>query len=167
MTHKLTGPALAAILLAATPAAAHVTATPTEAPAGTKVTVTLRVGHGCEGSPTTAIRVELPLSAGWVNPESKADWDQVIQPGQGPDGRLRTVEVTWKAHRPVATPETFAITFDAPSTAQTLYFPVIQTCQTGEAHWTQIPAEAAMTGLEHPAPFLTLTPAVAASGQPQ
>lgn len=164
MTHKLIGPTAVAILLfAASSAAAHVTATPSEAPAGTRVTLTLRVGHGCEGSPTTAIKVDLPVAAGWVSPQSKDGWDQVVQPGQGPDGRTRSVTVAWTAHAPLATPDTFVIVFDAPAAPQTLYFPVVQTCQAGEAHWTQIPAEAAMTGLEHPAPSLTLTPAVAAS----
>lgn len=41
--------------------------------------------------------------------------------------------------------------------------PAVQTCETGEASWTQIPAEPAMTGLEHPAPSVTLTAAAAPS----
>jgi periplasmic copper chaperone A len=34
----------------------------------------LRVGHGCEGSPTTAIRVQIPEGVIAVKPMPKAGW---------------------------------------------------------------------------------------------
>ena len=43
---------------------------------------------------------------------------------------------------------------------ETLYFPVIQTCEEGEAAWIEIPAEGEDgEELESPAPSITLTEA--------
>ena len=43
---------------------------------------------------------------------------------------------------------------------ETIYFPVVQTCESGEVAWIEIPEEGADEP-EHPAPGITLTAAVA------
>ena len=51
----------AAIMLAVPhPALAHITLEQREAPAGSTYKAVMRVGHGCEGSPTIAVRVQIP-----------------------------------------------------------------------------------------------------------
>ena len=54
-------PSLFAVALVAPPlASAHVTIDPAQAPAGSYVRATLRVAHGCKGSPTVRIRARIP-----------------------------------------------------------------------------------------------------------
>ena len=55
--------ATAAIALSlVAPASAHVSATPSSAAAGASTVVTFSVPHGCEGSPTTKIEIQVPES---------------------------------------------------------------------------------------------------------
>ena len=44
----------------AAPASAHVTITPSDTAAGAYTVLTVSVGHGCEGSPTTALDIQIP-----------------------------------------------------------------------------------------------------------
>ena len=44
-------------------ASAHVTLERQEAPVGSSYKAVLRVPHGCDGSPTTAIRVRVPAGS--------------------------------------------------------------------------------------------------------
>ncbi|MDB5644105.1 MAG: hypothetical protein JWN07_3422, partial [Hyphomicrobiales bacterium] len=59
--------ALAAACLAL-PAQAHVTLEKSEATAGQPYKGVLRVGHGCSGSPTTSLSVEIPDGVVAVKP---------------------------------------------------------------------------------------------------
>ena len=162
---KLTGPALG-LALGALPmlAAAHVTASPEQAPAGGHQVVAFRVGHGCKGSATIALRIEIPVEVASAKPRAKPGWTVEITKVAGADGKDRASAVTWRGNLPDDQFDDFEVLLSLPPGAQTLYFPTVQTCETGEARWTQIPAEPAMTGLESPAPSLTLTPA---TGMPQ
>ena len=68
--------ATAAIALSlASPASAHVTATPSSAEAGAYTIVTFSVGHGCETSPTTGIEIQVPESVLSVTPTRNPFWD--------------------------------------------------------------------------------------------
>ena len=68
--------ATAAIALSlAAPASAHVTATPSTAAAGAYTVVTFSVGHGCEGSPTTKIEIQVPESVLSVTPSRNPFYD--------------------------------------------------------------------------------------------
>ena len=44
----------------AAPASAHVTVTPSDTAAGAYVVLTFSVPHGCDGSPTTGITIQMP-----------------------------------------------------------------------------------------------------------
>src|SRR5690606_40660844 len=87
----------------AAPAYAHVTATPDEADSAFFRT-SLRVGHGCDGSPTTAVRVRVPEGVESVHPEVVPGWeiDLVTEDGgaagteEGDDTAAATVtEIAW------------------------------------------------------------------------
>jgi hypothetical protein len=54
------GAATAAVLLMASPAAAHVEPDITSAPAGSRTTVEFVIEHGCDGSPTIEVAMQLP-----------------------------------------------------------------------------------------------------------
>ena len=63
MTARLLAvPAAAALVTLglAAPASAHVTITPEATAAGSFTVVTMSVPHGCEGSPTTKVAIQIP-----------------------------------------------------------------------------------------------------------
>lgn len=73
---KLATATMTVLLLAALamPAAAHVTANPDRADAAFFKT-DFRVGHGCDGSPVTALRIQIPEEVDSVRPQPVAGWD--------------------------------------------------------------------------------------------
>lgn len=150
---------LPALLLAAGPALAHVSAEPRQAPAGAYQPVTFRVGHGCGKAATTALRIELPPGLASARPQPKPGWTLKIEK----DGEIPTA-ITWTGDLPSDQFDEFAILAKLPHQTGPLYFPAIQTCGTETAAWNQVP-EAGDTpaALDHPAPSLMVTPPVGAA----
>ncbi len=67
----------AGTLLALAPAAAasaHVSASATSTAAGSYTVVTFSVPHGCDGSPTNVVTIELPESVPSVTPTINPNW---------------------------------------------------------------------------------------------
>jgi uncharacterized protein YcnI len=158
-----------AIMLAGISAnvSAHVTANPNQAPADSWFRTALRVGHGCEGSPTVAVRVKLPDGVISVRPQMKPGWEISItmrkldQPIQGPHGTVSEVvdEIAWRGGPlPDAYFDEFGISMRLPAQpGRTLYFPTVQECELGVHRWIEIPAGGqAWDDLEEPAPYVTL-----------
>ncbi len=146
--------ALAAVPLAAS---AHVTVTPSGTAAGSYTVLTFAYSHGCEGSPTTAIAIDIPEAIASVSPtlnpnhtiEKVADGD-------------RTSQVVYTAITPVPDGyrDTIELSLQLPEDAagETLAFPVLQTCEVGETNWNQV-AEAGEEEPESPAPVIVVTEA--------
>lgn len=163
------GALMAAVILPlASPAEAHVTFDTREAQADTTLRTALRVPHGCEGSPTTAIRVRIPDGIGTVKPMPKAGWElstirePVARPASagGHDAPAdRVVEVHWTGGSLLDEHyDEFVLRMrlpDAPGT--TIYFPVVQECVDGVHRWIEIPAEGG-GNLPQPAPAIRLVP---------
>ena len=142
--------AVAALAMGATTvASAHVTPTPSKAPAGSSTLVAFSVRHGCEGSPTRQLSVQTPAGVTRAQPRPKAGWKVEVDRagvirwsgGLLRDGRLGTFEVR------VELPATVG---------RTVYFPVVQRCLKGITRWIQIPA-AGQAGTDRPAPGVLLT----------
>ena len=70
-------PAAAAIVtvIAAAPAQAHVSGTPSDASAGAFTVLTMSVPHGCDGSPTTKVEIQMPESVLSVTPTRNPFYD--------------------------------------------------------------------------------------------
>src|SRR3546814_518055 len=66
--------AAASLSFAATQAYGHVTLEQGEAAIGSTYKAVLRVPHGCEGSPTLKVRIQLPEGVLGVKPMPKAGW---------------------------------------------------------------------------------------------
>jgi uncharacterized protein YcnI len=146
--------ALAAVLLAAPPALAHVAADPGEAPAGGYQAVRFRVGHGCsETATTTALRIEIPPGVPSVRAQPKAGWSLAFERRDG-----QVVAVTWAGALPPDQFDEFALFFRLPDAPGVLSFPAIQTCGGETARWTGRDAR-------HPAPTLRLVAPPEASPQ--
>lgn len=150
------------------PAFAHVTANPSEGNAGAYAASAFRVGHGCDGSPTLAVRVQIPDGVSSVHPQAKAGWEieitegELAEPIEGEDGEITegVTEVAWTggslddAHY-----DDFGLSMKLPDTpGETLYFPFIQECEEGENAWVNIPPSVEeWHDTEDPAPYITLT----------
>jgi copper(I)-binding protein len=149
---KSLAPALAfASLAAASPMAlAHVSLEMPLAEAGAPYRAVLRIGHGCDKSPTTAITVRLPAGFEGAKPQQFPGWTLDPQPGV----------ITWKAGSkdaalPDGTRGEFVIAGTAPRTAGPLWFRVLQSCEQGSLDWADIPAQGTATkGMKTPAALL-------------
>jgi uncharacterized protein YcnI len=156
----------------APPASAHVTVTPSDTAAGASVVLTFSTSHGCEGSPTTGITIQVPEEILSVSPTRTAQWeveksieqlDEPVEDAHGNSVTERVAEVAYRAVEPLPDGyrDAFELSLTLPDTpGETLAFPVIQTCEKGENPWTEVPAEGQdPEQLEFPAPSLTITEA--------
>jgi len=169
-------PLAASFLVAATgPAHAHVTISPGEGTAGSYTVLTLSVPHGCEGSPTTRIAIEIPEPILSVTPTRNPLWqvrkvitklDEPLTDTHGNEVTERVSQVVYTAKTPL--PEgyrdAFELSLQLPDTpGETLVFPVVQTCERGEAAWVQLPSDGQDADeLDAPAPAVVVMPADAA-----
>lgn len=156
---------VAGVLVLAAPAAAqaHVGVSPDQLQPGGSAVLTFSFSHGCDGSPTTSLRVTMPDGLTSVAPTADANWDIDVE--RAANGLVSAV--TYTATTPVENGLRGAVTMSvsaADDAAESLVFPVVQQCETGVEEWT----ETAESGedphdLDSPAPVVTVTADDAAS----
>lgn len=164
--------ALAIVGVSAIPASAHVTVTPDTTAAGAYAVLTFSFGHGCEGSPTTALRIAMPeeipsvtptINPGWTVEKVDQKLDEPVEDAHGNQLTERVAEVVYTAKTPVVDGfrDTVQLSVQLPDAeGETLAFPVVQTCVKGETGWTETAAEGQdAEALESPAPLVTITEA--------
>jgi uncharacterized protein YcnI len=164
--------ALAAALfcLAGEKALAQVTLETGKAPAGSTYKAVLRVGHGCEGKPTTAVRVKVPEGVINSKPMPKPGWQLATVTGKyaqaydyyGTPMTEGVTEIAWSGgHLPDAWYDefTFRATLSGFAPGAVVHFPVVQECTDGAAHrWIEIPEPGrSADDYEEPAPGVTIT----------
>ena len=153
---------------------AHAVVEPQEVPANSYQKLTFRVTHGCEGSPTTAVIVRVPVSLHGAKPMPKAGWTIAteIEPLAEPyhsHGRLIDKEVrtiSWQGgNLPNAYFDEFSIQVRIPGQAGEIAIPVTQLCEKGRLDWVETPtSQKPREALEAPAPMIRVQP-VGAAGQ--
>lgn len=153
----------------ALPAAAHIVLAEPSARPGAYYAGFFRVSHGCGASPTTALRIEIPASILMAKPQPKPGWAVTVEkaplpkPVAAEGGTMQTERVaaiTWTGRLGSDEFDQFGLMVKLPADAGPLYFPAIQTCEAGQARWTDIPAPGqAWHDVPHPAPVLDLKPA--------
>ncbi|MGO4491105.1 YcnI family protein [Arthrobacter sp. 2YAF22_2] len=157
-------------------AAAHVDVSPDKTSANSSALLTFPIPHGCEQSSTTKVTITLPSELNDAQPTVNPNWtatkvtEQFPEPKKLADGSAitkRTSQIVYTAKAPLS-PElrdVLVLSVKLPDAAgKTLYFPTLQTCETGQVDWSQIPAEGQdEDSLQSPAPSLTVTAAVAAT----
>ena len=150
-----TGFVVAAIVLAASPACAHVGLETKQATIGASYKAVFTVPHGCAGSPTVKIRVQIPEGVIAAKPMPKAGWNVEAISGKyaneydyhGSKLSEGVKEVVWSGGKlPDEFYDEFVISTYLtgglkPDT--TLYFPVVQQCEQGVGRWINIPADPA------------------------
>ena len=159
-----------ALLLSTGSAMSHVALQDQAAAAGAGYRATFQIGHGCNGSATTAIRVRIPEGFQGAKPMPKAGWSlstttaKLAKPydSYGKTITDDVVEVRWSANGPDnALPDTwydeFVLHGTTPQQAGALWFKVLQSCAQGQTDWSEIPASGTSThGLKAPAALLEL-----------
>lgn len=150
---------VAAFTLSSSFAWAHVALAPPQAVPGQVWQGALRIGHGCDKSPTIRIEANLPTSFGTPKPLAKPGWTVnvsgntiVWSGGVLPDDHFD--EFVFRS----------AIAKDAPLGG--IAIPVVQICEKGEHRWTEIAqSEQDPHALKSPAPVLKLVQQVGVSFQ--
>jgi periplasmic copper chaperone A len=168
----IAGAAIAVLVVWASPASAHVEPLVETATAGDTLTTALQVPHGCNGSPTTSLAVQIPTDVENFKPQAVAGWTlsstmRKVDPPQTIEGETITETldtVTWTASPGNALPDNqmqdFWFTAQMPNekAGTVITFPTVQTCEQGEAQWIQ-PSKEGQAEPEHPVPAITLTKA--------
>jgi periplasmic copper chaperone A len=157
-------------------AGAHISATPGEAASDSYATLDFSVGHGCEESPTTQVRIQVPPSVPTATPAMHPLWDVATKEGKKDKVELHgetitrgVSEVIYTARKPLAPDRldllTVSVKLPAGEEGESVYFPTVQSCKKGQNRWIQIPAEGeSAEELEDPAPAVVLTAAEGGHG---
>lgn len=157
---------------------AHVGLSGSSTAAGSSTLLTFAFSHGCDGSATTEVAIQIPQGINAVAPTINPGWTvrkvmaALANPVTDPHGNQlteRVDQVVYTAKEPVADGlrDTFVLSLTLPADAagQTLAFPTVQTCETGENAWIELPAAGQDAhDLDSPAPTLVVT-AAAEPGQ--
>ena len=135
------------MLIGAAGAFAHIQPDPVAVQAGASATVAFGVEHGCACSNTTSLDLQIPAGVTNAAAVTKNGWTTTIT--------ANVVSFTG-GNLDAKTPDTFSITFTAPTESGTIYFPVVQKCVKGETDWIQIAADGAPEPT-NPAPAVKVT----------
>lgn len=147
---------------------AHIVLTEPKAVAGSYYKATLRVGHGCNGSATTGLTVQVPAGFQGGKPQPKFGWTVDARKAKlatpyNSHGKIVTddvVELRWIAvSKEAALPDDqfdeFSFMGRLPENATPVWIKVLQTCESGQTDWSEIPASGLSTrGLKSPAALL-------------
>jgi uncharacterized protein YcnI len=162
----------AAALTIPVAATAHVSIETDEAPRGAFKAV-FKVPHGCDGSPTTGVKIEIPEGVIGVKPMPKPGWNLSLEKGayartydfyHGSKVSEGVKTVTWSGGSlPTEYFDEFVLSVfltDALEAGSSVYFPVTQTCEKGSIHWAEVAADGQDPhSLKTPAPVLHLATA--------
>jgi periplasmic copper chaperone A len=161
-----------AAALVASPAGAHITLETHEATIGSSYKAVFAVPHGCAGSATIKIRVQIPEGVIGVKPMPKAGWNVEAVEGKyvteydfhGTRISEGVKEVVWSGGKlPDHQYDEFVLIgflIDGLKPNTMLYFPTVQECEQGVSRWIDIPVEGS-AGHAHdksPAPGVKLMP---------
>ena len=156
------------LALHALPAAAHITLETRDYPADSTAKLVLKVPHGCEGAPTTSLRVRIPDNVLNVKPQPKAGWQlatvkgKLTTPITGDHGETITEsvrEIQWSGGRlDDGFYDEFVFRAKLPDQpGATIYIPVVQECEKGVNRWIETPeAGKNRRDYKNPAPELHL-----------
>jgi uncharacterized protein YcnI len=163
----------AIVALATSSASAHITLENREATIGSSYKAVFVVPHGCAGSATIKIRVQIPEGVIGVKPMPKPGWTVEAIKGKyaadydfhGAKLSEGVKEVVWSGGKlPDDNYDEFVISTFLTNSLKpntTLYFPTLQECEQGVSRWIDIPAEGQESNAHEskwPAPGVKLMP---------
>ena len=152
-------------------AQAHVGLTPTSTAAGSTSVLTFSFTHGCDGSPTTQMTIDIPENVSVAYPTLNPNWtvetvsvglDEPSVDASGNTVSQRTGQIVYTAKSPIpdGVRDTLELQVRLPEDAagENLTLPVLQTCEQGDNNWNEVTED----GEEEPefaAPFIAVTEA--------
>jgi periplasmic copper chaperone A len=158
-----------AVALLASPAFGHIGLEPKQATVGSSYKAVFAVPHGCAGSPTTKLRVQIPEGVIAAKPMPKPGWTVDAVNGKyaaeydfhGSKVSEGVKEVVWSGGK-LADDNFDEFVFSSYLTPglkpdTTLYFPVVQECGDAAERWIEIPKEGQPVP-PRPAPGVKLVP---------
>jgi hypothetical protein len=167
----LLGAAALFALFCSADANAHATLDVAEAASGAPYKATMKIGHGCEGTATTKVHIQIPTGViavkpmpkpGWLISIKKVDYGRTFNFYHGVKLSSGVSEITWEGG-PLLDEHYDEFVFsafvsDALAPGTTVHFPVVQTCEKGEHRWVEI-AKAGQDphALKSPAPVLKIS----------
>ncbi|WP_194408981.1 YcnI family protein [Microbacterium cremeum] len=156
---------LALAVAAPLAASAHVHVDPGTASAGGTATLAFSFSHGCDGSPTTSLAIDIPEGVGNATPVVQGGW--TIQRETDADGV--PTRVVFTAGTPIEdhlkASVSMDVLFDESAAGTPIAFPVTQTCVAGETAWTQVAADGEDPhDLDAPAPVVEVGEPAADAG---
>ncbi len=161
--------ALTLLVITQTPVLSHATLETTEAVSGSAYKAVIRIGHGCEGSPTLTVRVKVPEGLIGVKPMPKPGWSLTTTKGSyatphtlyGKPVSEGVTEIIWSGGKLLDEHyDEFVfrgVVSKAVGSGKTLYVPVTQECEKGQHAWVEIPASGQDSqSLKAPAPSIRI-----------
>jgi periplasmic copper chaperone A len=141
-----------AVTLGGTAALAHATLETQQAAIKTNYKAVMRTPHGCEGTATLKVRIQIPEGVIAVKPQPKAGWTLEIVKAKyaksydyyGTPMTEGVKEIIWSGKLLDENYDEFvfrAYLTDSLKPGEMLYFPTIQECEKGTHRWIEIPAE--------------------------
>lgn len=144
------------VMVLGVPARAQIVLSQPSFEAGQNYAAFFKIEHGCDGSPTIALRVQIPDGVTVLETPQKPGWALNAERNKG-----RISAVTWHGKLEAKMADQFGLLVRLPLKAGALYFPTVQQCEKGETGWIDIPtAGQALRDVAHPAPMMQLTAAV-------
>jgi copper(I)-binding protein len=148
----------------------HAVLTESSATPGSHYKGAVRIGHGCNGSATTVIKVFIPAGFEGTKPQPKSGWTvnakkSILAEPYVSHGKTITedvVELEWKASSKETaladgTFDEFSFMTKLPEKTGATWLRVLQTCEKGQNDWAEIPASGQSTkGLKMPAALLNI-----------
>jgi uncharacterized protein YcnI len=153
--------------MCASSALSHASLEVKQAPINTTYKAVMRISHGCEGSATKRVRIQIPEGIISVKPMPKAGWILETKRGNyaktydyhGPKSE-GVQEIIWTGSLDDQHFDEFTFRgriTDTFSKGQVIHFPTIQECEVGENLWIEIPKTGTESPkLKRPAPALKL-----------
>ena len=126
-------------------AAGHVVIEEQTAVAGQNTLINFRVIHGCNGSPTTGLRIELPQGITYLTPRYKSGWTVSVKREKITAGNNQVIdhvrEVAWSGGMiPPDAYDRFEFEIRIPDTIDgQAFFKTIQVCQDDDIRYVDIP----------------------------
>jgi uncharacterized protein YcnI len=162
--------AAAVAMTLGTAAFAHVSLETKEAKLGAGYKAVFNIPHGCDGSPTTEVTIDIPEGVIAVKPMPKPGWKLSLQKGpyartydfyHGEKKSEGVKKVTWSGGElPDEYFDQFVLSTYIAGEIEAggkLSFPVTQKCATGALKWVEVAGPGVDAhSLEHPAPQLQL-----------
>lgn len=159
----------ASLALTVAQAGAHATLETTQAKPGSSYKGIVRIGHGCEGTATISLKLQIPEGMINVKPMPKPGWKLETVHGKysaeyalyGSKLTEGVKEIIWSGgNLPDDFYDEFVFSSNIAKEAapeKPLYLPIVQTCEKGTHNWVEIPAPGQDAKLlKEPAPSIRL-----------